>query len=112
MSPELVLLLEHLAESPVTVVDISKWTRSPVLFHVLQFIQQGWPSKCDSSMTLTFHAKLNCQLDGCVLCGCRVLVPPPGQQIVLQELHSAHPGMSKMKSLARMYVCMVATLGE
>ena len=37
--PELVLLLEHLAESPV---DIKKFTRhDPVLSQVMQFVQQG-----------------------------------------------------------------------
>jgi len=29
---------------------------------------------------------------------------PRGQKRVLQELHSTHPGMNKMKSLARSYV--------
>jgi len=37
ISPELVLLLEHLKESPTTVVDTCKWTRrDPVLSQVLQ----------------------------------------------------------------------------
>ena len=36
-TPELVLLLDHLADSPVTVSDISRWTRrDPVLSQVLQ----------------------------------------------------------------------------
>ena len=33
-----------------------------------------------------------------------MVIPPPGRQAVLQELHEGHPGMSRMKSLARMYV--------
>ena len=36
--------------------------------------------------------------------GCRVVVPPQGRQAVLWELHSGHPGMNKMKSLARTVV--------
>ena len=36
--------------------------------------------------------------------GSRVVIPARGQQAVLQELHSAHPGMTKMKALARMYI--------
>ena len=40
-----------------------------------------------------------------VSCGRRGwLFPPPGQMAVLQELHKGHPGMAKMKALARMYV--------
>jgi len=34
----------------------------------------------------------------------RIIVPPQGQKRVLQELHSTHPGMNEMKSLARSYV--------
>ena len=33
-----------------------------------------------------------------------MIVPPQGRDVVLQELHEGHPGMTKMKSLARMYV--------
>ena len=32
------------------------------------------------------------------------VVPPRGRKGVLQELHKGHPGMTKMKGLARMYV--------
>ena len=106
MEPELVLLLQHLGESPVTVNDIHKWTkRDPLLAQVLQFVEQGWPHKCDSSLSpySTRSTELSV-LDGCILWGSRVVVPPQGQQAVLQELHSSHPGMTRMKSLARMYV--------
>jgi len=43
-------------------------------------------------------------LDGCVLWGSRVVISPQCQQAVLQELHPTHLGMTKMKSLAQMYV--------
>ena len=42
--------------------------------------------------------------DGCVLWGCRVIVPLPGRQKVIEELHDGHPGVTRMKSLARSYV--------
>jgi len=38
------------------------------------------------------------------LWGSRVVVPENDRQPVLQELHSVHPGMTKMKALARIYV--------
>ena len=41
---------------------------------------------------------------GCLLWGNRVIVPPPGRQLILDELHAGHPGVSRMKSLARMFV--------
>lgn len=33
-------------------------------------------------------------LDGCLLWGSRVIVPPPGRAQVMEELHNAHPGVS------------------
>ena len=44
-----------------------------------------------------------CVLEGCVVWESRVIVPPPGRQSVLDELHDSHLGASKMKSLARAY---------
>ena len=38
----------------------------------------------------------------------RVIVPPRGREAILRELHEGHLGMTKTKSLARMYVCVVA----
>ena len=42
--------------------------------------------------------------DGCLLWGSRVVIPPPGQPLVTEELHTSHPGMSRMKALAHSYV--------
>ena len=36
--------------------------------------------------------------------GSRVVVPPPGRQSVLEELHDTHLGANKIKSLARAYI--------
>lgn len=41
--------------------------------------------------------------NGCILKGCRVIVPKKLQGNVLRELHIGHLGMVKMKSLARSY---------
>ena len=41
---------------------------------------------------------------GCILWGVRVIVPPPGRSIVLDQLHEAHPGITRMKQLARSFV--------
>ena len=39
-----------------------------------------------------------------MLWGHRVVIPPQGWSQVLQELHESHPGISRMKSLARSFV--------
>ena len=37
-------------------------------------------------------------------CAGRVIVPPPGRMQVLPDLYSGHPGVTKMKALARSLV--------
>ena len=104
--PELVLLAEHLNESPVSANDIKVWTqRDQKLARVLQYIQQGWP--CDGDPELEPYSSRCLELssyEGCIMWGTRVVIPPPGREAVLQELHEGHPGITRMKSLARMYV--------
>ena len=41
---------------------------------------------------------------GCVLWGRRVIIPVNLRKQVLKELHEVHPGMVRMKALARSYV--------
>ncbi len=37
--------------------------------------------------------------------GIRVVIPQKLQDTVLQELHSSHPGIQRMKNMARGHVC-------
>ena len=42
---ETVLLMEQMDEMPVTSCQVKTWThRDPILSHVLQYVQQGWPA--------------------------------------------------------------------
>ena len=41
---------------------------------------------------------------GCLLWGMRVIIPPSYQELILEELHSDHPGITRMKSVARSHV--------
>ena len=106
MPPELVLLAEHLDDSPVTAADIRAWTRRDrTLSQVLQYVQQGWPAKGDPNLEPFSSRRLELSsFDGCVMWGTRIVIPPQGRQAVLQELHEGHPGITRMKGLARMYV--------
>ena len=104
--PELVLLAEHLADSPVTAVDIQSWTRrDEKLSQVLQYVQYGWPNKGDPDLEPYSSRRLELSsYEGCIMWGTRIVIPPPGRQAVLQELHEGHPGITRMKAPARMYV--------
>ena len=69
MAPELVLLLDHLADSLTTINDIRSWARcDPVLAQVLQFIEHGWPHNTDSSLLPYSSRKTELSVhDGCIL---------------------------------------------
>ena len=98
--PELVLLAEHLANSPVTANDIRVWTQR--LSGVLYRVQHGLPTEGDADLEPYSSRRLELSsYEGCVLWGSRVVIPPPGRQAVLQELHKGHPGIY-------LYVCLVA----
>ena len=105
--PETVLLLENLQSSPVNASMIKAETAThPVLSRVLQFVQYGWPGSCeDEDLKPFWHRRLELSAQqGCILWGIRVVVPPTLQASLLHQLHDAHPGIVRMKSLGRQFV--------
>ena len=92
---------------PVSCEELRKATdKDEVLSKVKYFVLNGWPDEAISAEFQPYYRKRN-ELTvecGCVLWGIRVVVPESVQQYVLQELHGAHPGMVRMKSLARSHV--------
>ena len=106
--PETIHLMELLDSTPVSARQIRNHTdRDPLLSQVKKFVQQGWPSTTEKSAELQPYERWKSELslhDGCLLWGGRVVVPPQLRNKVTQELHEAHPGIIKMKCLARQYV--------
>ena len=104
---DLVQLVHHLEATTVSANEIKVWTdRDPILSQVKKFLLQGSPELqhlSDEFKPYQCRRDELSLLDGCVLWGTRVVVPPQGRQSVLRELHETHPGVSKMKSLARSY---------
>ena len=49
------------------------------------------------------HRDELCIEGGCLILGIRVVIPQKLQRKVLEELHQDHPGIVRMKSLARSY---------
>ena len=102
----MVLLSESLESSTVNVTQIKHWTdHDPVLTKLRQFVRNGWPRSVDSELQ-PFHSRrleLSIQ-ENCLLWGSRVVIPRPGREKILSLLHEGHPGICKMKSLARNYV--------
>ena len=105
-SADTILLMECLETSPTSYNNIKSWTsRDPLLSKVRKMILQGWQVSSNEALRPFQLRKDELSVeDGCILWGSRVVVPPPGRVKVINELHSAHPGISRMKSLARSYV--------
>ena len=102
-----VFAMELLNSTPVSVSEIRTGTRcDPILSQMIKFVQHGWPNhNSDEALKPYFTRKdeLSGQ-DGCLLWGNRVVVPPKERARVVEELHETHPGICRMKALARSYV--------
>ena len=100
-------VMNHLSENLVTSSQIKVWTdKDPILSRVHHFILHGWPISITDTLLQPYFQQ-NSELsavNGCVLWGARVVIPLPGRSLVLKQLHDTHPGISRMKSLARSYV--------
>lgn len=104
---DLVFLVNHLSNSIVTADQIRSWTETdPLLAQVYQQVQQGWSfTDPDTLMQPYYRRKDELSIHhGCILWGTRVIIPPAGRSIILDQLHEAHPGITRMKQLARSFV--------
>ena len=108
--PANVNLLEDIDSRPVEAEEIkSKTRKDPVLSRVKSYIQNGWPESkhLDESFAPYIQKKDELSLeDDVVLWGHRVVIPQDEdmRQRLVKELHSTHPGIVKMKALARSYI--------
>ena len=98
--------IHQIAALPVTAKQIALATQhDPVLSRVLHFTRVGWPqhhSQDELQPYWTKRLELTVE-EGCLLWGIRVIIPPTLQDKVLEELHTSHPGISRMKAIARSY---------
>jgi hypothetical protein len=92
-------------ELPVTATEIESATRKdPMLSRVYEYTMSGWPTQVDETLKAYANRKHELSVEsGVLLWGLRVCIPYKLQSRVLNELHSGHQGMSRMKSLARGY---------
>ena len=91
----------------VTCDQIRKATRvDPVLSKVYTYVLNGWPNAVQDPQLYPYkERRLELSVEGdCILWGIRVVVPESLRSDVLQELHETHPGMSRMKAIARSFV--------
>ena len=92
---------------PVTNTQIRHETsRDPVLSQVHDLVMSGTLQTIDNPDFIPYTNRRN-ELSvhqGCILWGNRVIIPASLQERALAELHDGHPGMVRMKAVARSYV--------
>ncbi|KAK3098183.1 hypothetical protein FSP39_016945 [Pinctada imbricata] len=96
--------IETLPMTSETVANATR--RDTVLSQVLLRVQGGWTEgENDKSLSSFYNRRHELSLhQNCLMWGIRVIIPSTLKQQVLELLHSSHPGVVKMKSLARSYV--------
>ena len=93
---------------PIQACDIQKATmQDPVISQVYSYTLNGWPASSKALpdikpfLNKRFELTVN---NKCLLWGLCVVVPEKFHCDVLHLLHNGHPGMTKMKSLARLHI--------
>ncbi|XP_061716630.1 uncharacterized protein K02A2.6-like [Cydia pomonella] len=83
----------------------SELAKDPVLSKIYGYVMFGWPNNSSESEKPYFNRKESLNIDqGCLIWGYRVVIPKSLRVAVLNELHGGHPGIVKMKQIARNYV--------
>ena len=95
----------HLVQQLSTLIVTADKIRQGSAFGKSSPIHIKWMDPFRPKLT-PYHSRQNemSTVDGCILWGARVVIPAEGRQTVLSQLHECHPGISRMKSLARCYV--------
>ena len=92
---------------PITAKQIATSTeKDSTLSRVLEYTLSGWPSYVSEQGMTPFWSRRDeiSVEDNCLLWGRRVVIPFDLQAVILNELHECHPGMCRMKALARSFV--------
>nr|VZI32415.1 unnamed protein product [Spirometra erinaceieuropaei] len=91
---------------PVTAADIRRATeQDPVLRQAITYVQTCWPATAlagDLRQLFLRRASLSV-VDSCLMFADRVVIPSSLRPTVLRQFHAAHPGTSRMKSIARSF---------
>lgn len=100
------LLKDCIRKLPVTHEHVETCTeRDPMLKKVKSCVRTGRWSKGNSELVPFYNRRETLSVVGkCLMTGERVVIPRELQAKVLKELHIGHPGIVRMKKLARSYV--------
>ncbi|XP_058837817.1 uncharacterized protein K02A2.6-like [Topomyia yanbarensis] len=78
----------------------------PITKAVYRYLIDGWPKTVTDAELKRFYARRESltTVQGCILFGDRLVIPSPHRKRSLQQLHRGHPGIQRMKAIARSYV--------
>ena len=105
--PETIALLEQLTNVPLMSNQIRSMTdRDPVLARVKEYTRNGWPTAITDEKLRPYSSRRDeiSLEDGILLWGSRVVIPPQAREAVIEQAHSAHIGIARMKSLTRQFL--------
>lgn len=92
---------------PLAFEDVVRESRKdPVLRVLLRYVQNGWPRSLEGRELQIFHARRDSlsAIEDCIMFGDRLIIPTSQRQHVLEMMHRGHPGIERMKAVARSYV--------
>uniref|UniRef100_A0A914HLE0 RNA-directed DNA polymerase n=1 Tax=Globodera rostochiensis TaxID=31243 RepID=A0A914HLE0_GLORO len=97
----------NIEQLPISALEVAEFTQHDELLHqVFDHCRTRWPKEAASSSLAAYfvHRAKITEVQGCLLFGDRVIIPTALRQRILTSLHFAHPGVVRMKSLARQFV--------
>nr|AAW27509.1 SJCHGC07189 protein [Schistosoma japonicum] len=100
------ILQTSIQATPLSAIDVKSTTRTDEeLQTIIRYLLCGWPPHLNATERQYFHRRdALAVVDDCLMFGDRVVIPKSLRHKVLSQLHSAHPGVVRMKALARSYV--------
>uniref|UniRef100_A0A1Q3EU21 RNA-directed DNA polymerase n=1 Tax=Culex tarsalis TaxID=7177 RepID=A0A1Q3EU21_CULTA len=99
---------ESINALPLSFSAVAKSTQSdPLLRKLYRYVLEGWPKAKVADPEIRryqIRADALTVVDGCILFAERLVIPAQHRKRCLEQLHRGHPGMVRMKQIARSYV--------
>ena len=99
---------------PLTTKQLAAATLAdPELSRVMRYCRDGWPAEVPKELHPYFQKREQMSIEGdCLFRGMQVVIPTKLQPQVLADLHTSHPGIVRMKGLARSRVWWPGMAGQ
>ena len=91
---------------PVTVERVEAMTRQdPSLRCICSYVRHSWPFSVPEDLKPYWYRRNELSMEGdCLMWANRVVIPTKLRKPLIEELHRDHPGMVRMKAIARSYL--------